>query len=165
MDAIDNGFEDAVILGIELSKLDGFRPTTNEYRIKNKKQIEPIFYIRIPKNDYEIMMNFRTPSILSNSFRFVESSKKLISTFFVSKYAQLSPENMIDSYTIEVNSNFIVNDVVIGNNFRVFRDTLVAHGKLNPPYTDTREYKEIIKNSILYWKNGKWVKREELDIQ
>ncbi|MDT3697620.1 MAG: hypothetical protein ROY99_14645 [Ignavibacterium sp.] len=43
------------------------------------------------------------------------------------------------------------------------RDTLVAHGVLKPPYTDTEEYKEIVKNNILYWQNGNWVKREELE--
>lgn len=163
MDGLDNGFEDGIILGVELNKMDGYRLTTNEYKIKNKKQIEPIFYIRIPKNDYNIMMNFRTPGLLQNTFLFRENDKKLISTFFASKYSQPSPENLIVSYAIEVDSNFVVDDVVINNSLRVLRDTLVAHGKLNPPYTDTKEYKKIIKNSILYWKNGKWVSRKEFE--
>ena len=163
MDGLDNGFEDAVILGVELSKMDGYRLTTSEYRIKNKKLIEPIFYIRIPKNDYEIFMNLRTPGLFQHTFYARENDKKLISTFSTSKYSQPSPENIIVSYGIEVDSNFILDEVVINNNFRVLRDTLVAHGKLNPPYTDTKEYREIIKNSALYWKNGKWVKKEELD--
>lgn len=163
MNGLDNGFEDAIILGVELSKMDGYRLTTNEYKIKNKKQIEPIFYLRIPKNDHEIMMNFRTPGLLQNSFYVRENDKKLISTYYTSKYSQPTPENMIVSYAIEVDSNFLVDEVVISNSFRVLRDTLVAHGKLNPPYTDTKEYREIIKNSALYWKNGKWVKKEELD--
>jgi len=163
MDGLDNGFEDGIILGVELNKMDGYRLTTNEYKIKNKKQIEPIFYIRIPKNDYDIMMNFRTPGLLQNTFLFRENDKKLISTFFASKYSQPSAENPIVSYAIEVDSNFVVDDVVINNSLRVLRDTLVAHGKLNPPYTDTKEYKKIIKNSILYWKNGKWVSRKEFE--
>ncbi|MCZ7615549.1 MAG: hypothetical protein M5T52_18885 [Ignavibacteriaceae bacterium] len=54
-------------------------------------------------------------------------------------------------------------NIVVGSDFRVVRDTLVAHGLLNPPYTDTEEYKELLKSKILYWKNGKWVKKEELE--
>jgi hypothetical protein len=54
-------------------------------------------------------------------------------------------------------------DIIVDNQFRVIRDTLVAQGKLKPPYTDTEDYKNIIKNNILYWQDGKWVKREELD--
>ena len=163
MDGLDNGFEDGIILGVELSKMDGYRPTTKEYRIKNKKQIEPIFYIRIPKNDYEIMMNFRTTGILNHKLIFTENDKTITSTFFSYKTSFQLLSDRIITFSLEVDSNFIVKDVVISSNFRVFRDTLVAHGRLNPPYTDTKEYREIIKNSVLYLKNGKWVKREELD--
>jgi hypothetical protein len=54
-------------------------------------------------------------------------------------------------------------DIIVDNQFRVIRDTLVAQGKLKPPYTDTEEYKNLIKSNILYWKSGEWVKRNELD--
>lgn len=65
-------------------------------------------------------------------------------------------------YDIIFDSTLTISDVIIISSFRVFRDSLVHRGKLNPPYTDTKEYKEIIKNSVLYWKNSKWVRREEL---
>jgi len=165
MDGIDNGFEDGIILGVELSKMDGYRPTINEYRIKNKKQIEPIFYIRIPKIDYDRMMNFRTINISPNYIYYRENDKRIITNIFSRQSYNLNSNDFFSVCNIELDSNYRVADIVIGNDFRVLRDTLVAHGKLNPPYTDTKEYKEIIKNSILYWKNGKWVKREELDIQ
>ncbi len=64
-------------------------------------------------------------------------------------------------YEIDYNLKDI--DVNFSSSFRVQRDTLVSHGLLKPPYTDTREYREIIKNNILYWKNGKWLKKTELD--
>lgn len=69
--------------------------------------------------------------------------------------------DFIKTYDIIIDISLTVSDVVVISSFRVFRDSLVAQGKLNPPFTDTKEYKEIIKNSVLYWKNGKWVKREE----
>jgi hypothetical protein len=165
MDGIDNGFEDGIICGVELSKMDGYRPTTNEYRIKNKKQIEPIFYIRIPKIDYDRMMNFRTISISPNYIYYRENDKRIITSIFTRGSHNINTNESFGVCNIELDSNYRVAEIVIGNNFRVFRDTLVAQGKLSPPYTDTKEYKEIIKNSILYWKDGKWVKREELDSQ
>ncbi|MDP3830275.1 MAG: hypothetical protein Q8Q47_03330, partial [Ignavibacteriaceae bacterium] len=63
----------------------------------------------------------------------------------------------------EINYDLKNINIVIGSTFRVQRDTLVAHGNLNQPYTDTEGYKNIIKSKILYWKNGNWVKRNELD--
>ena len=61
-----------------------------------------------------------------------------------------------------IKDNFKNIDVTIDNRFRVMRDSLVAHGKLPLPYTDTKEYKEIIKNNILYWYDNKWVNRKDL---
>lgn len=57
--------------------------------------------------------------------------------------------------------------------FEVARESLVGHGELKPLYTDTLEYINLQKGKILYWlvpekqssdgKDGKWVKREELE--
>jgi len=63
-------------------------------------------------------------------------------------------------YQVDYNLKNI--NVVIDNRFRVMRDSLVAHGKLSLPYTDTKEYTDIIKSKILYWNDGKWVKKEKL---
>lgn len=64
---------------------------------------------------------------------------------------------------IQLHYNFKDFDVIVDNQYRVIRDSLVVQGKLNLPYTDTHEYKEIFKSKILYYKDGKWVKREELE--
>jgi hypothetical protein len=54
-------------------------------------------------------------------------------------------------------------NIYVGSSFRVVRDSLVAKGFLKEPYTDTREYINLQKSKILYWQDGKWVKREELN--
>lgn len=64
---------------------------------------------------------------------------------------------------IEVDKNLIDVNVIVDNQYRVIRDTLVAQGKLNPPLTDTEEYKQSYVNNILYYQNGKWVKRDDLN--
>ena len=66
-------------------------------------------------------------------------------------------------YWIKIDYNLKDLDIVISNQFRVLRDSLVAQGKLNKPYTDTEDYKNIIKSNLLYWKDGNWVKREEME--
>ncbi|MFN3873485.1 MAG: hypothetical protein ACK4R9_10820 [Ignavibacterium sp.] len=159
---IDNGFEDAVVWGIELNKLDGYRPTTKEYQIKGFKEADLIFYLRIPKQDVDKYLGIRNPSIWYYSLNFREYDKSLSFEMLTIKNPGLQLiSDFIKTYIITIDSNLTVSDVVVISSFRVFRDSLVAQGKLNPPYTDTKEYKEIIKNSVLYWKNGKWVKREE----
>lgn len=161
---IDNGFEDAVAWGIELNKLNSYRPTTSEYQIKGFKEADLIFYLRIPKQDIEKYFGMRTPNVWYNSLMFREYDKSFSFDIFTNKnpHSQ-SISDFINSYVIIIDSNLTVSDVVVSSSLRVFRDSLVAQGKLNPPYTDTKEYKEIIKNSVLYWKDGKWVKREELE--
>lgn len=159
---IDNGFEDAVVWGIELNKLDGYRPTTREYQIKGFKEADLIFYFRIPKQDVDKYLGLRNPSIWYYSLNFREYDKSLsFEMFTIKNPGTQNISDFIKTYVITIDSNLTVSDVVVISSFRVFRDSLVAQGKLNPPYTDTKEHKEIIKNSVLYWKNDKWVKREE----
>lgn len=161
---VDNGFEDAVAWGIELSKLNGYRPTTREYQIKGFKEAGLIFYLRIPKQDVDKYLGVRNPSSWHYSLNFREYDKSFSFDIFTNTSPRTQfKSDFINSYVIIIDSNLTVSDVVINSNFRVFRDSLVAQGKINPPYTDTQEYKEIIKNSVLYWKNGKWVKREDLE--
>lgn len=52
---------------------------------------------------------------------------------------------------------------MFSNGFRTVRDSLVAHSKLKPPQKDIEEYKDIIKDSILSDKDGKWFTRKEFD--
>lgn len=72
-------------------------------------------------------------------------------------------QDQISEIGYEINYNLKDIEVVISSTFRVQRDTLVAHGILKKPYTDTEDYKEIIKNNILYWRDGKWVNRNGID--
>ncbi|MFN3694524.1 MAG: hypothetical protein ACK4UV_05910, partial [Ignavibacterium sp.] len=139
---IDNGFEDAVVWGIELNKLEGYRPTTKEYQIKGFKEADLIFYLRIPKQDVDKYLGIRNPSIWYYSLNFREYDKSLSFEMLTIKNPGLQLiSDFIKTYIITIDSNLTVSDVVVISSFRVFRDSLVAQGKLNPPYTDTKEYK------------------------
>ena len=114
-------------------------------------------YIRFPKTDFDNYFKVRTPLYSMGSFSVIDMYKKFIFS------SALPKQTEIPEIEYEINYNLKDIEVVIGSTFRVQRDTLVAHGKLNLPYTDTEAYKEIIKSNILYWKDGKWVKREEME--
>ncbi|MDP2363212.1 MAG: hypothetical protein Q8M94_05530, partial [Ignavibacteria bacterium] len=157
----DNGYEDAVLFAFKIDTLIKVRPTAENYLICNFPVSEMLAYIRFPKNDYEIMFNQRFTVI--NGLSLNETKENDIE--FVT-HIYKDPErksNLTDAVFYKVNKNLKNVDVFISNSFRLTRDTLVAHGKLKQPYTDTREYKNIIKSKILYYKNGKWVKREDLN--
>ncbi|AFH48036.1 Hypothetical protein IALB_0324 [Ignavibacterium album JCM 16511] len=158
---LDNGYEDAVLWISKLNDFDGYRLTKQEYIIKGKKEANLISYLRIPKNDFERWAGFRTPGAEPNSLYFKDDIKMFSFTIVNYKTIEANPSSRIHMAIYYLDTNYIISDVVISNNFRVFRDSLVAQGKLNPPYTDTKEYKEILINNVLYWKDGKWLRKEE----
>lgn len=153
----DNGYEDGVLFGYEIDTLTKVRFTTDSYLIRNYPVAELITYLRFPKLDYDNYYEHRSPALVGNTLKYDDQTKHFA--------FGADNDNEMGRGVVEywVDDNFIVDDVVITSNFRVRRDTLVAHGKLKPPYTDTEAYKEVIKNNILYYRNGRWVKREEVE--
>ncbi|HOJ06134.1 MAG: hypothetical protein HND40_14140 [Ignavibacteriota bacterium] len=154
----DNGFEDIVFFVYEIDTLTKVRPTTEKYLIRNYPIADMKAYIRFPKTDYEIYHQTRTPSLVTGSFSDEEQSRKYTFGFAKNK------DNSEPTISFRIDYNFKDIDLVILSSYRVQRDTLVARGILKPPYTDTKEYCNLIKSKLLFYKNGKWVKREELDV-
>jgi len=150
----DNGYEDAVFFVYEIDTLTKVRPTTEQYLLQNFPVSEMKAYIRFPKTDYDNYRNFRMPVIQRNSYQDVRYYQFIVSGDYSLKSSSLW-------YQVDYNLKDI--NIIVGNQFRVMRDSLVARGELQPPLTDTEEYKNILKSKILYWKNGKWVKRDEFD--
>ncbi len=160
---LDNGFEEQIIFGITIDSTSAVRLSTKDYTIKNYPLAIPILYIRIPKTDFTKYYNIRMSgnalgslfdNLTEKKYRFVAGVNKEIS--------QGNLWVMLDYNLMDM--NFSIDD-----DFRIRRDSLVANGKLRLPYTDTKEYKDILKKNTLYWKpdtlsdeKGKWVRREEL---
>lgn len=157
----DNGFNDGVIYGVKLKNLNGFRPTTPEYKINNLSQTELIFYIRIPKTDYDILRGDRVVGLQVGSLDYNGIKKE----FHFTTLSAMDETNRVHfpSRYYKLNINTMQFDIYMIDKFSSLRDSLVTKGKLKPPYTDTKEYKEIIKNNILYWKDGEWVKRRDFE--
>lgn len=160
----DNGFEQPVIWAMHIDTLQGARPTTLDYQIKGKPEPKMLFYIRTPNTDYDHFVNHRVgiASIVGLSFDKINYKLKF-NTQFNEDIFKAALLYRLDVRTLDIN-------IFIDDNYRILRDSLVTHGKLKPPYTDTKEYINNLKKQILYWKpnpasaqKGEWVKREEVD--
>ena len=154
---VDNGYEDAVFFGYEIDTLTKVRPTTNEYLIRGFPVGNPITYIRFTKTDYDEYKKFRSPAPHPDSF--LDRTSQKYYQFFTMDF--LNDNSSCLWYQVDYNLTDV--NIVVDSRFRVIRDSLVAHGELKPPYTDTPEYVELQKSKILYYKNSGWVKREELE--
>jgi len=152
----DNGYEDICLFGFELNNNEVVRPSTKTYQILDYPIATHLFCVRVPKTDFDNYYEHRTPGLGSD---LLYNNYEPSVNFMVGSVS----DKTTAGYGISFDKNFLVKRINIANDFRVRRDTLVAHGKLKPPYTDTEEYKEIIKDNILYWKDGKWVNRKGIE--
>jgi len=153
---LDNGFEEQVVFAFQIDTLTKVRPSTAEYTIKNFPIGNFIAYIRIPKTDFTKFIRLRIPTI---------GKVSLADDIYEKKYwftAGVNHTELGGHIWVKLDYKLKDIDIVVGNEFRIERDTLVAQGKLNLPFTDTKAFKEIIKSNILYWNNGKWVKRKDI---
>jgi hypothetical protein len=114
--------------------------------------------ILFPNTDYNKYLDQRMAFIYPGDLDFRMMDRTVIQRIFQNEREA--------SVYFSFNSTLKYVDIWMDSKFRVLRDSLVAHGKLNLPYSDTKEYREILKSKILYW-NGKeftsmdeWNKRE-----
>lgn len=157
----DNGLKDLVIWSMKLNDINGYRPTTQNYRIKNFDETDLLFYIRIPETDYDSLNEDGKMGMLPGTLVYDKMSHNI--RFTTISKVDRATDQTVPSFHFSLNIERMDFNIFLVDKFTSKRDGLVAIGKLNSPYTDTKEYKEIIKNNILYWKDGKWVKRNELD--
>jgi hypothetical protein len=64
-------------------------------------------------------------------------------------------------YGFDKHLNFLWVDCA--DNAQKYRDSLVAQNILKPPFTNTNEYSEILKNEIKYWTGSNLVSMAEIN--
>jgi len=144
--AINNAYERSGLFGVKIKEWNSQLPANEEYSFYNKPVEELFFYTLVPNSDYLKYQKFRNNGI---GFGSVGDLKKEHSYVFFTHEGPLGE----DGITYKLNYNRKDFEIVVGNNFRVRRDSLVAKGILSPPLTDTKEYFDLIRSQILYW-NG-----------
>ncbi len=152
----NNGYAKGVIGGIRLSELSGYAPSTHYYTFLGMKPANLAFYILIPKTDYLKHFNvLRTNAIYYGSIKNSEREGKIV-------FDDIEKDSREASLIYKLDYNLKDISIVVDSRFRIERDSLVAHGILNPPYTDTPQYCKLLEDHVLYWNGKKFVKKEKL---
>ena len=146
---MSNGFERAVLFSVDLEKIKGQTPAPERYVLNNIPDAELNAFILLPHTDYGKLF-LRSNIVQPNSMYYDSNSKEIvISTFDGDK----RPINIY--YGFDKKLNFLWVDCA--DNAQKYRDSIVAQHILKPPYTNTNEYSEILKNEIKYWTGNKFV--------
>jgi|GEM_PF-774252 len=147
----NNGYEKALIGGIKLDSLSGYAPSTHYYTFKGMRPAKLLFYNLIPKTDYLKHFNvLRQSGIYPGSLIDSNRENKIIFTI-------MEKNSNEASLCYKIDYNFKNISIVVLSNFRIERDSLVAHGILRQPYTDTPEYRNLLEDQILYWNGKKFI--------
>jgi len=133
---------------IGIAKLAGQLPSTDEYKLINIKQAEVDDFFLFPKTDYIDFTDRSMAALMFNSL-FVDMNTRTL------RFGTLET-TFVNGGGIIYNWNYQSNDfsIAIAGRFGAIRNSLVAQGKLQKPFTDTWEYRQIIHDQILQW-NGK----------
>jgi hypothetical protein len=153
----NNGYEKAGLVVINFCELNGTKvlPSVPSYTIRNFPQIKIKSYILFPNSDYNRHLNLRWTSLIAGNLR-NHPDQKTISIWNFQKQTS-------DAVLYQIKYDLKNISVYIGDDFSQDRDPLVRNGKLSYPLTDTKKYRNFLKEQILFWNGNKFVKREELE--
>jgi len=145
--AYNNGRKRLSLFCVKLSKLKGQIPSIDEYKLYNIGQADLMSLFLLPKTDCVAYYNQGMAGFEAGGMSFSQNTVVRIKTI----------ESIIDyggGVIYDWNSKTNEFSIAISGHFALFRDSLVAQGKLKKPFTDTWEYRKLIHDQILQW-NGK----------
>ena len=154
--AISNGLERCVLYSLEYDKLQGTAPTTPDYRFLNQPIADFDHYIVLPKTDVNEYFGERynvpgSPPIITYD-----------SLIYFNITEVTFPDGMKIGNDYEFDRNFNLKDIIIGDKFRVIRDSLVAQGKIKGPFTESPAYTKYLRDQIKYWNGSKFISIKDI---
>ncbi len=153
--ASDNGLKLLKIVAVEFPLKDGMLETRPDYFLYGKNRYDPLLEISLISTDYTVSMtHFDRDNFIARTVYQDETGR----IGFFSRFTYSINHGM---YKLVLNTKTHEIDYFIEGAFRNKRDSLVKAGKLPLPYTDTKEYTNILKNGARYKLNGKWVPYDE----
>ncbi len=151
----NNSYQKISLTHLLFSELKGQLPATDEYKLLNITDANILNCFLFPNSDLNQYLGLRNTSLRARSLNIDEEFKQIKFGTFETGLYNVEVINYIWHFK---NHKF---DVIIESNMRVKRDSLVAHGKLKLPYTDTKEYRELMRKQILAWDGEKFVPIDE----
>jgi len=141
--------------GLEKDSLYGRGPAFGKYVYPNREISNFLCYLSIPKSDYSKYKNVRYPLTGTGGLFYLEHENLLTYPIIYGEHTELM------SVSFRINQKYEIEKLIILDQFRVKRDSLVAQGKLSLPLTDTKDYVEILKDQVRYWDGEKFITAEE----
>lgn len=152
--ALNNGLEKAEIVHMNLSELKGQIPSNDDYRLFNIPTANLLHYFTFSNTDFNKYLNLRNANLRARDLHIDQINKIIKFQLFQSSISKGLFENC---FTVEWDYKHNDFKLFVSSEFRINRDSLVAHGILSPPYTDTKDYKEIFYNGIEMWDGKKFI--------
>ena len=151
----DNGLKFNKIAVVEFPLKDGMLDTRPDYFLHGKNKHDPVLEISLISTDYTVKItHFNRDNFMARTLYPDETGR----IGFFSRFTYSIYHGM---YKLVLNTKTHEIDYFIQGAFRSKRDSLVKAGILPLPYTDTKEYTDILKNGARYKLNGKWVPYDE----
>ncbi len=143
---INNGYERAIMFSINLEELkkESQGLSAPNYSFKNFNIASFNGYLLLPKTDYNKYQRLRFNNIL-----YIALNPRDSNIYFSTIEGAYPTDSVGVSYSID--RSFTSPKVIIGDDFQVKRDSLVAQGNLNLPFTNTKEYEKILLNQFEKW--------------
>lgn len=153
---INNAYEKIFFASLKFDSLDGMTPSTKERFFFGKKLVALNSYLLFPKSDFTKYYNdVRVQGIIEVNFNL----KDYLSAVSIS---QIEERKSNVGLSFHIGLNYRCTDAIVNNQFRIKRDSLVARGILSPPFTDTKEYRMLMRDSVLYWNGNTFVHWQEM---
>ncbi|MCL5030255.1 MAG: hypothetical protein M1480_14685 [Bacteroidetes bacterium] len=151
----NNSFQKNCLSKLMLNELKGQLLVTNDYKFLNIREAKVLNCFLFPNSDYNSFSKQRMNGTVYRSLTVSKEAKTIRFSINEDSYEILGK--------VFYNWHYDTNEfeISIGNDFRVMRDSLVAHGELPLPYTDTKEYREKLRKQILAWDGDKFIPLDE----
>lgn len=154
---VNNAYEKVFFASLKLDSLDGMMPSTKARFFFGKKLATLNSYLLFPKSDFTKYYNdVRVQGILEVNYNLKDYLIEI-------SISQIEEHKSNVGLSFQVGLNYLCTDAIVNNQFRIKRDSLVAQGILSPPFTDTKEYRKLMRDSVLYWNGNTFVHWREME--
>ena len=154
MTGLNNSLGRVVCFSIDLENINGQLPALGNRMFVDRKIVEVNDYILLPKSDYTNYFGEKFNHDMWGRLNLISGTSDLRFYLYEGEYPNYK------GIMVVINKDMEVNKIDISEGFEVARDSLVAQGKLNLPYSHTKEYRDYLFNQIRHWDGEKFVRME-----
>lgn len=154
--AANNGFEKTALFSLRPEDFKGQVPTKDDYKLFSIPATKLLNYLLIPNSDFCKYSGLRRITTTTRGLLFDDESGTIRFSALEGGFDKRGSIN----YGWNNENNSV--EIGIGDDLRLMRDSLVSRGILKKPYTDTKEFRELLIKQILFWNGEKFVSRKDL---